>query len=181
MKYSIKISCENQAKVINFTSELKGVMWICILFRTCVKSNYTIDVSPYCKKHRGKAVSLEEALQQAKELRFYKSETVPEYKDEEYLQELLTICIPYCSISRDIVDWGTFFKIDPSSEVDIKPDMSKIASAFEKVGLDLHLASSGSYYTHNKIKFQKISPFRWKIFRICVNKSVTYIHKNIEL
>lgn len=183
MKFSIRIACENQARVINFESELKGIMHLCAIFRSVVKDNYSIDIAPYCKKHRGKAISLDEALQKASELRFFKTDTVVEYEDTEYFEELFNICLPYCFVTRDTVDWGTFFKFVPSPNVDIKPDMSKIAIAFEKAGLDIHLATSGSYYTHNKIKFKLVkagSPM-WAVLKINTHREIKHVHKTVVL
>lgn len=183
MKYSVKISCENQARVINFTSELQMFM-IVDLFRAVVKNNYSLDLSPYHKKHRGKAVSFEEALKIAKELRFFKTETVVEYEDIEYFEELFAINLPYCRVNQALQYWGTFFKITPSEEVDIKPDMDKVASIFEKHGLDLQLASSGNYYTHTRIKFTKtpgIISSKFTVLKVHTRREVKHSRKQITL
>ena len=183
MKYSIKISCEDQARVINFTSELQMVM-VFDLFRAVVKENYSLHLSPYHKKHRGKAVSLEEALKMAQTLRFFKIDTVVEYEDIEYFEELFTLNLPYCHVYQSLQYWGTFFKITPTEEVDIKPDMNKIASIFEKHGLDLQLASSGNYYTHTRIKFTKtpgIISSKFTVLKVHIHREVKYSRKQITL
>lgn len=186
MNYNVKIACENQAKVINFTIEdsCLSTNTITQVFNGVVKDNYTVSVGLGCKKHRGKAVPFIKAIVVAKQLRFYKSETIPEWEILEDYEEVLTLHLPYCSITRDIVDWGTFFKIEPSDTIDIKPDMSKIARLFESKGLDIHLATSGSYYTHNKLKFLKIpgaTSSEWRIYKIVERRNLHWVHKKIEL
>lgn len=186
MNYNVKVSCDNQAKVINFTIEdsCLSTNTITQIFNGVVKDNYTVSVGLGCKKHRGTAVPFTKAIAVVKQLRFFKYETVPVYKEKEDYVELLTLHLPYCSITRDIVDWGTFFKIESSEAVDIKPDMSKIATIFESRGLDIHLATSGSYYTHHKLKFVKvpgISSSEWKIFKIVTTREFHWARKKVEL
>lgn len=186
MNYNVKVACENQAKVINFTIEdsCLSTNTITQVFNGVVKDNYTVSVGLGCKKHRGKAVPFIKAIAVVKQLRFFKYETVVEYEEKEDYVELLTLHLPYCSITRDIVDWGTFFKIEPSEAVDIKPNMSKIAMIFESKGLDINLATSGSYYTHHKIKFVKtpgIASSEWKIFKVVTTRELHLVHKKVEL
>lgn len=180
MNYNVKIACENQAKVINFTSELQ-MMTVFDLFRAVVKDNYSLHLSPYCKKHRGKAIAFEDALKKAKELRFFKSETVPEYEEHEFFELMFTIKVPLCNIEYDHVDWGTFFAITPDEDTMLKVDILKLGKLFESKGLDMHIAINGRFYTHNKIKFVHVSPYKWDVVRIGVHKSMSYVHKNVEL
>ena len=186
MNYNVKVACENQAKVINFTIENSclSTNTITQVFNGVVKDNYTVSVGLGCKKHRGKAVPFIKAIAVVKQLRFFKYETVSEYEEKEDYVELLTLHLPYCSITTDIVNWGTFFKIDSSEAVDIKPDMSKIAMVFESKGLDIHLATSGSYYTHHKIKFVRtpgISSSEWKLFKAVTTRELHLVHKKVAL
>ena len=64
MNYNVKIACENQAKVINFTIEdsCLSTNTITQVFNGVVKDNYTVSVGLGCKKHRGKAVPFIKAI-----------------------------------------------------------------------------------------------------------------------
>lgn len=183
MNYNAKIACENQAKVINFTIEdsCLSTNTITQVFNGVVKDNYTVSVGLGCKKHRGKAVPFIKAIAVAKQLRFYKSETIPEYEEHEFFELMFTIKVPLCNIEYDHVDWGTFFAITPDENTMLKVDVLKLGKLFESKGLDMHIAVNGRFYTHNKIKFVHISPYKWDVVRIGVHKSVSYVHKNVEL
>ena len=189
MKYNVRIACENQARVINFTVECNetpiNILTRC--FNSVVKENYAVQVEKGCKSHRGKAVSFIEALTKASQVRFYKTVSVPNYKITEEHEELFILNLPYCNIISNNADWGgTFFSIEtsPLANVDIKPDINKISDAFRTNGLDWCVASNGKYYTHYRIKFERISSLtscQWKVYKVILHNELYWTQKKIEL
>lgn len=187
MKYNVRIACEHQARVINFTVECNdtSINTLTKCFNSVVKENYAVQVEKGCKSHRGKAVSFIEALTKASQVRFYKIVSVPNYTITEEHEELFILNLPYCNIVSNVADWGgTFFSIEASSLVDIKPDIDKISNAFKTHGLDWCVAVNGKYYTHYKIKFERISSLescQWKVYKVALHKEFYWTQEKREL
>lgn len=189
MKYNVRIACEHQARVINFTVECNetSINTLTRCFNSVVKENYAVQVEKGCKSHRGKAVSFIEALTKASQVRFYKIISVPNCKVTEELEALFILDIPYCNIVSNTADWGgTFFSIEtsPLVNVDIKPDIDKISNIFRTNGLDWCTAVNGKYYTHYRLKFERLYSLayrQWKVSKVTLHNDFYWTQEKKEL
>ena len=183
MDYNVRISCKDMAMVINFTIEKSSVPTSTLnaLFNSIIKENYNAVVSIGCKKHRGAAKSFWEAVSEAKSVRFFKYETVPNIEETKQTIFVLDVKLPYCTIESDEVEWGTFFNIEASKDTCIAPDYNKLCSKFLKAGLDWNVASNGRMYTHNHITFTEMPFDIWRIEKIVTVKKLVDVRKKVML
>lgn len=151
MKFNVRVSVNNQARVFNVTVDTlcpsmcyNNVVNIATEF---APKYCTVVVNKGCKKHRGKAISLLDLTVELKNLHFY------HYIDHEREVERFTPLVTFYEkpFNVDYVSYigATFF--NNINEKIIKEERKALS---EVIPATIHLAKSGSYYCWLRLDYR---------------------------
>lgn len=175
MKFNVRVSTADQAQARVFNVEAKANTWtpeqlqdsVQVFARMAAPKYCTVTVRKGCKKHRGKAMSMPELLQELHNLHFYYTEEV-----EKTVEKLIPLATfykkPFTVEYADYIGATFFNNINREIITDVFTALNEV------VPYCLYMAKTGKYYCWSKLtmrvvnvgRYSSAPKYRWQLCKV---------------